>query len=254
MVMSVIQGGQTNYGFAVGILMLETKFPRIPGDIGNASTFSFPVLYRVVKGASPSRVVMEGDSGLIEPFLVAGRDLIKEGAKVIITGCGFLAKFQREFSQALSVPVFTSSLIQIPLVYHATGCRKVGILTVNAGALTKKHFESVGASGIPVAIEGIEKTHFGEVLLENRPELDVERAERDVVEAAKQLVSKNSDIGAIVLECTNLPPFAKSIQRQYRAACLRYCYPDQHGLRGRDEAGLQRDHVTYLSGLSRILH
>ena len=91
--MSVIQGGQTNYGFRVGILMLETQFPRIPGDIGNASTFSFPVLYRVVKGASPSRVVMEGDSGLIEPFLVAGRDLIKEGAKVIITGCGFLAKF-----------------------------------------------------------------------------------------------------------------------------------------------------------------
>ncbi len=211
--MNTVSGGRTNYGFAAGVLMLETKFPRIPGDIGNASTFSFPVIFRVVKGASPSRVVMERDPALIEPFILAGRDLLKEGAKTIITSCGFLAMFHREFSQALPVPVFTSSLIQIPLVYHATGCRRVGVLTANSEALTEKHFESVGASGIPVAIEGIQKTYFGGVLLNDRPELDIEAAERDVVEAAKQLVAKNRDIGAIVLECTNFPPFAHSIQK-----------------------------------------
>jgi Asp/Glu/hydantoin racemase len=158
---------------------------------------------------------MERAPALIEPFIVAGKDLLKEGVKTIITSCGFLAMFHREFSQALSVPVFTSSLIQIPLVYHATGCRRVGVLTANseAEALTERHFESVGASGIPVAIEGLQKTYFGGVLLNDRPELDVEAAERDVVEAARLLASKNRDIGAIVLECTNFPPFAQSIQR-----------------------------------------
>lgn len=210
--MSVIQGGRTNYGFSLGILMLETRFPRIPGDVGNASTFPFPVVYRIVKGASPTRVVMERDPALIEPFVLAGKELIKEGVKAIITSCGFLAMFHREFSQALSVPVFTSSLIQIPLVYHATGGRRVGVLTANSEALTERHFESVGASAIPVAIEGIQDSYFGKVLLNDKEELDRAAAEKDVVEAAKRLIEKNRDIGAIVLECTNFPPFAKSIQ------------------------------------------
>lgn len=210
--MSVIQGGRTNYGFSLGILMLETRFPRIPGDVGNASTFPFPVVYRIVKGASPTRVVMERDPALIEPFVLAGKELIKEGVKAIITSCGFLAMFHREFSQALSVPVFTSSLIQIPLVYHATGGRRVGVLTANSEALTERHFESVGASAIPVAIEGIQDSDFGKVLLNDKEELDRAAAEKDVVEAAKRLIEKNRDIGAIVLECTNFPPFAKSIQ------------------------------------------
>ncbi len=214
--MSVIQGGRTNYGFLVGILMLETKFPRIPGDVGNATTFPFPVVYRIVKGASPTRVVMERDPALIEPFVVAGKELIKEGTKAIITSCGFLAMFHREFSQALSVPVFTSSLIQIPLVYHATGGRRVGVLTANSEALTERHFESVGASGIPVAVEGIQDSYFGKVLLNDKEELDRASAEKDVVEAAKRLVKKSSDIGAVVLECTNFPPFAKSIQEAVR--------------------------------------
>lgn len=214
--MSVIQGGRTNYGFSLGILMLETRFPRIPGDVGNASTFPFPVVYRIVKGASPTRVVMERDPALIDPFVLAGKELIKEGVKAIITSCGFLAMFHREFSQALSVPVFTSSLIQISLVYHATGRRRVGVLTANSEALTERHFESVGASGIPIAIQGIQDTYFGKVLLNDREALDRAAAEKDVVEAAKRLVEKSSDIGAIVLECTNFPPFAKSIQEAVR--------------------------------------
>lgn len=211
--MNFFKGGPVNDGPAVGILMLETRFPRIPGDIGNGSTFQFPVIYKVVKGASPSRVVMERDPGLLEPFIAAGKELLTEGVKTIVTSCGFLALFHRELSQALTVPVFTSSLIQIPLVYHATGCRRVGVLTANSDALTEKHFESIGASGIPVAIEGLQKTYFGGVLLNDLPELDVESAEKDIVEAAGRLASNNRDIGAIVLECTNFPPFAQSIQR-----------------------------------------
>ena len=210
--MERVKGGRTNYGFAVGIIMLETRFPRIPGDIGNASTFSFPVLYKVVKGASAKRLVLERDRTLLEPFIEAGRELSREGVKAITTSCGFLAMFHRELSQALDVPVYTSSLIQIPLVHAATGFRRVGVVTANTEALTELHFESVGAKGIPLAIEGVEKHYLWTVFRDDLLELDVREAEKNVIDAARRLVSKHGDVGAIVLECTNMPPYAKAVQ------------------------------------------
>ena len=209
----IVSGGLNYYGFAVGILMMDTKFPRLPGDIGHASTFPFPVLYRTVKGASAKRLVLERDPNLLEPFIKAGTELCSEGVRVITTSCGFLAMFHRQLSQALEVPVLTSSLVQIPLVHAATGFRKVGVLTANAQGLTDLHFESVGASGIPVAVEGVENNYLWTVFRDDMQELDVSQAEKDVVEAAKRLVSRHDDIGGIVLECTNLPPYARAVQQ-----------------------------------------
>ena len=144
--MKTVIGGRTNYGQAVGIIMLDTKFPRVPGDIGNAGTFPFPVVYESVKGANPTRVVLESDPALIQPFIEAGRELCRRGVRFIVTSCGFLAVFHREFSQAMDVPVLTSSLIQVSLVHAAVGFGTVGVLTANSRALTKKHFEAVGAA------------------------------------------------------------------------------------------------------------
>jgi len=97
----------------VGIIMLDTSFPRIKGDIGNPDTFNFPVLYKVVKDASPARIVLQADKSLIQPFIEAGLALIREGAKLITTSCGFLALFHNELTDALNVPVFSSSLQQV---------------------------------------------------------------------------------------------------------------------------------------------
>ena len=59
----------------LGILMLETAFPRVPGDIGNPATWPFPVDYRVVKGASPDQVVRRQAQGLLPAFVEAAKDL-----------------------------------------------------------------------------------------------------------------------------------------------------------------------------------
>src|SRR5580698_8328613 len=104
----IAHGGKALYGARVGILMLETRFPRIPGDMGNGTTWPFPVLYRVVPGASPQRVVLEGAAGLLPAFIEAARDLVRLGAEAITTNCGFLALFQRELAAAVGVPVATS--------------------------------------------------------------------------------------------------------------------------------------------------
>lgn len=211
-----VKGGQNIYGEAIGIITVKTKFPRIPGDIGNATTWDFPVMYRVVKETSPAKVVGRVGPKLLEPFIEAARDLEKLGVKAITTTCGFLALFQEEISNSVNVPVFTSSLMQVPLVYRMLRRnQKVGIITVDSRLLTKKHLASVGADSVPTIIVGTEDgKEFNRAILENKLTLNVKKAEDDLVTVAKKLVSQHAEIGAIVLECTNMPPYAKSIQQE----------------------------------------
>src|SRR5256884_483012 len=172
-------GGFNQYGFTVGILMLDTRFPRIVGDMGNAATFDFPVRYHRVSGADPDLVVRRGASGLLPSFVEGARALEREGVSAITTNCGFLVKFQRELCAAVTVPVFTSSLLLVPLVHRMLAPRRrVGILTVNAGTLTPEHLEGAGVGpDIPIAVAGLEtEKEFTRVLLGDELELDVDAA------------------------------------------------------------------------------
>src|SRR2546422_9205238 len=148
-----VGGGFNQYGFTVGILMLDTRFPRIPGDMGNAATFPFPVRYHRVAGADPDRVVRQGATGLLGAFVDGARQLEHEGVGAITTNCGFLVKFQRELAKSVRVPVFTSSLLLVPLVHRVLPPgQRVGIMTVNAASMTPEHLEGAGiGSGGPLA-------------------------------------------------------------------------------------------------------
>ncbi len=209
-------GGKNIYGFSIGVLMLETRFPRIPGDIGNSTTWDFPVLYRTVKKTTPDLVVRKGAKGLIEPFIKGAQELEKEGVRAITTTCGFLALFQKEMAAAVNVPVFTSSLMQVPLVYSMLKpSQKVGIITIDSKALTQKHLSSVGADKVPQVIFGTEgEKEFSRAILDDEMELDVEKSKEDLIRVAKRMVSRHPEVGAVVLECTNMPPYAASIQRE----------------------------------------
>ena len=209
-----VVGGRTHYGEAVGIMTLETVFPRIPGDVGNASTFRFPVKLRTVKGASINRVVKQGDPALLEPFIEAAKELEKEGVRAITTSCGFLALFQDELAKSVKIPVFASSLMQVPLVYKMLGKgHKVGIITADSGSLSEKHLRAAGIDSIPLAIAGMEdQEEFPKAFLRNEPAIDPDKIRAEIVGVVKNLVSKNPDIGAFVLECANMPPYSAAIQ------------------------------------------
>jgi hypothetical protein len=198
----------------LGILMLQTRFPRPPGDIGNPATFDFPVRYRVVQGASPQRVVRERAADLLQPFIRAGQRLCAEGARAISTSCGFLALFQQELAHALPVPVATSSLLQVAWLQQLLSPgRAVGVVTIDASALSADHLRAVGAPA-DVPIEGVAPDgEFARRLLGNEPTLDTVRAQTDVVQAAQRLVSRRPDVAALVLECTNMPPYARAVAR-----------------------------------------
>ena len=113
--MTRARGGKAVYGASVGMLLLETRFPRIPGDGGNAATWPFPVLWRVVSGATPDRVVRDRGS-VVEDFVAAGRELAALGADGITTNCGFLVLYQDRLARECGVPVAASSLLQVPWV------------------------------------------------------------------------------------------------------------------------------------------
>jgi Asp/Glu/hydantoin racemase len=207
-------GGKAIYGAPLGILMLEARFPRIPGDMGNATTWPFPVLSRVVKGASPERVVLQGAAGLLPDFLEAAAELVSFGAEAITTNCGFLSLFQRELAAHVQVPVATSSLMQVPWVQATLPPgKRVGVITVSAGSLTPRHLEAAGVPADTPFIgteDGVE--FFRVLILGEKRDMDVASAAGDILRAGRTLMRQHPDVGAIVLECTNMPPYAHALR------------------------------------------
>ncbi|WP_439499888.1 aspartate/glutamate racemase family protein [Bosea sp. (in: a-proteobacteria)] len=210
----IASGGKAIYGAPLGILMLEARFPRILGDMGNAATWPFPVLYRVVQGASPDKVVMQGAAGLLPDFIAAARDLVRLGAEAITTNCGFLSLFQRELAEAVSVPVATSSLMQVPWVQATLPPgKRVGLVTVSAATLTPAHLTAVGVpADTPVTGTENGREFFRVLIKAEKDDMDIGLAEQDVVEAGQRLVAAHPEVGAIVLECTNMPPYAAALR------------------------------------------
>lgn len=210
-----VTGGKAIYGASVGILMLEARFPRIPGDMGNALTWPFPVQYKVVRTASPDRVVRRGADGLLETFIAAARELAADGVDGITTNCGFLSLFQCDLADAVGIPVATSSLMQVNLVNALLPKgKRAGILTIAASSLTPRHLEAAGVpEGTPLGTtEG--GREFTRAILDNELELDVELARLDNIDAARKLQAAHPDLGAIVLECTNMVPYAADVRAE----------------------------------------
>ncbi len=213
----IIDGGTNLSGIPIGILCLETYYGRPPGHIRNASTFQFPVMYRIVKGATAKRVVKQADPELLEPFIEAAQELEQEGVMAITGSCGFLALFQDKLADAVNIPVFTSSLIQIPLIHSMLRRNQlVGILTASKSTLTESHLNAVGAGAVPVCLAGMdEQPEFCEVVIEaRRSDLDLDRLGEEVLAVVDRMAEIHPEMGALVIECTDLPPFAHLIQQK----------------------------------------
>ncbi|EHK65452.1 aspartate/glutamate racemase family protein [Achromobacter arsenitoxydans] len=210
----IARGGKSLYGAPLGVLMLDARFPRILGDMGNGLTWPFPVLYRVVRGASPEKVVLQGASGTLDAFVEAAQDLIDQGAEAITTNCGFLALFQREFSARLQVPVATSSLMQVPWVQATLPPgKRVGVVTVSGGSLSPEHLAAVNVpADIPVAGTENGREFFRVLIKAEKTDMDVDLAQQDILDAGADLIRRHPEVGAIVLECTNMPPYAAALQ------------------------------------------
>lgn len=204
-------------GGFLGIVMLDTRFPRLPGDVGHPGTFGVPVRQRVVPGAFPREVVASAAalraSGLAKHFAGALRQLQAQGARALTTSCGFLVLLQQELQAAVQVPLVSSSLLQLPALLQAQA--QVGVLTISARHLGEEHLR---AAGVPpqrlgdVLVQGVNpEGHFARAILGNLPQLDPLAAEAEVVAAARALQARAPQLQTLVLECTNMPPYAGAL-------------------------------------------
>ena len=195
-----------------GLLQLEALL----GNSTNLKSYPFPVRLVRVDGANVENVIIHPSQKLLSNMIRISKKLVnEEGIRAISTSCGFNAIFQKELAEALDVPVFTSALLQVPFVHNLIGKDKiVGVITANKSALTKEHFEACGITDdINVEVMGLENAkEWSKIFEKPNEKFDIDAVTEEIIGAAKKGVAKYPEIGAIVLECTDLPPYAAKIR------------------------------------------
>ena len=207
---------RTYYGVPIGILMLDTKFQRHNGDIGNAETWPFPVQYKVVRGAVPNKVVDTlNNRDLLQHFLDAADELIADGVDGITTTCGFLALYQQDLAAHCTVPVATSALLQVPMVARVLPKgKRPAILTFSAESLTMHHLAGAGVDPHTPVVGMPPNSEFQRSIRAGDASVPIEVLRDEVLGVAQRMIADDPSIGAIVCECTNLTPYSHDLNKR----------------------------------------
>ncbi|MDR3038371.1 MAG: aspartate/glutamate racemase family protein [Candidatus Adiutrix sp.] len=216
MTVYTVRRGAESYGHAIGILLVECRTPFIPGDVGNASTYPFPVVYLTVPNVTLTRLIDEGDKSLAGQVVAAAKKLEDLGVRAIASDCGYMIHFQAEVAAAVRVPAILSSLIQLPMLERSLGPnQRIGLICANRRRLTPDMLVLAGLSDPDrVIIRGMENSRpFRSPILDEEPQLDDELIERDITALAAEMTAAHPEIGLFLLECSNMPPYAHAIQK-----------------------------------------
>lgn len=217
---NLIHRGSSIFGVDIGVILLDTDIPRPIGDIGNARSFDYPILYETACGASTTKVVEDNATGLLDRFVEVGQRLIRRGVSIVSTSCGFVSIYQYEMAERIDSLVATSALLQIPMILQMLSPNAhVGVITANASTLREAHLMGAGITSEDcsrLSFKGLENTeYFYPVIVGNASgPLDTHLAEKEVVAAAKDALTNDPAIRAFVLECTNLPPYSAAIRAE----------------------------------------
>ena len=213
------------YGMGLGIIILDDVYPGFPGDVRNASAFPFPIQYEIAEGVDIWALVHgEDKSPLREPIQRAAKKLASMGCRAIAAECGYFAYFQKDIAGFVDVPVFMSSLLQVPFAQQLIGPeRVVGILAARQEQLLPAHLENVGIQpGSNYVLSGAEddgqcpefENLWYAPVRPDPPQAYYDKAEKEFVKVAVDFYQAHPNMGAMMLECTGMQPFARAIQRE----------------------------------------
>ena len=219
------RGVHVGYGMGLGIILLNDAYPGFPGDVRNPSAFPYPIQYEIAEGVTNKTLVYDKNPGQCrEAVIRAARKLESLGCRAVAAECGYFAFFQKDVADQVDIPVFMSSLLQVPFIQQVIGPKKkVGIICAQHQYLSEQHLMNVGIDPdsnyvIAGAQDEYGVTEFDNLWNPNKrpevPEAYYDKAEEQMVNCARQFVDKNPDIGAIMLECTGMQPFARAVQRE----------------------------------------
>ncbi len=216
--------GQVSSGEAIGVLLLDTSVPFIPGDVANATTYDFPVRFHKVEGFTVARAIGK-DPTVYGALKTAAQELVDQGVRAVTGDCGFMALHQKRLAHDLAVPVFLSSLLQIPFMLSILGEKsKVGVLTADGSSLDETLLAVVGVNDVDrLVVEGLEaQPHFHRFAIQETGTLDTEKVAAEVVEAGRHLMARDKTIKALLLECSLLPPYAAALQAAVQVPVFDY--------------------------------
>lgn len=209
--------GQIMSGIPIGIILLTVDYPIVPGNVANASTFNFPVRYENVPGVDSPRLHTV-DPTIIEDLTEAGLKLEKAGVRAVICSCGYFGYWQKELRERLNVPVYASSLIQIPFIKMGLKKdQKIGVLCAVERTFGPKLMDACGVSAEDqeaVIMKCMEFEPEFSAIPRDRTYMNNAIARKELVAGAKALVEEHPEIGAILLECSDMPPYAAAIQAE----------------------------------------
>jgi hypothetical protein len=209
-----IREAAETYGQSVGILLLDSRLPFIPGDVGNASTYRFPVLYRTVPGLSTA-ACLGGAPEFADRVVAAARALEAQGVRGISSDCGFMLQYQDAVRDAVGIPVCLSSLLQLPLIARSLAPRRaIAVITADSTNLTPGFLARCGISvDNPIVISGMQdEPEFRTSVFDEKGTLDSDLVTEETVAVVKNTIAKYPEVGAVLLECSMLPPYAKAVQ------------------------------------------
>ena len=202
-----------------GLMQLEA----MPGNSTNPASYPFPVRFVEVKGANADTVILHPSREVLARMIELVRELEREGVRAVTTSCGFNAIFQKELADAANIPVFTSSLLQVPFAQAIVGRRRsVGIITANRASLTQTHLRACGITeDMNIYVQGLEECRQWRKIFE-QPEapFDMEAVSGEIMGAVEAGIAAHPDTGIILLECTDLPPYAQAIRERFRLPVL----------------------------------
>lgn len=203
---------RTSSGLPVGIIAIRLDYPKIPGNVVNASTFDYPVLYEEV--VFEIEQLFAGDPALENAVIAAAKTLEEQGARTIVGACGFFAHFQDSVANAVNVPVFMSSLVQVPLIL--AGLRhdqKILVFAADGPSVDSKLLAHVEATPDRLIIQHIGDREAFAPIRWGKSALDNEALINDLCDLANGQLNAHPEIGAVLLECSDLPPYSADIQR-----------------------------------------
>jgi hypothetical protein len=214
------------YGMGVGVILLDEEYPGFPGDTRNPSAYPFPIQYEIAEGLDGKQLLFQNDKpSYLAPIQKAAKKLEKMGCRAIAGECGYFAYFQKDVAGQVKVPVFMSSLLQVPLAQQLLGPDQVvGILVFSKDVLTSAHLEAVGIQpGSNYVVEGVMESglcpEITNLYMTADPlsrQASYIKAERELTELAVEFSQHHPQMGALLLECSGLQPFARAVQQAIR--------------------------------------
>lgn len=211
-----MQAGQNIAGFPIGIIYIEdVYYPMLPGNIVNGNTFNFPVRLKAVEGLDIPNLFQTKDQ-VGEQILKACQELKKEGVRAISAACGFFGNYQATIAEQMDIPVAISSLVQVPWILPLLKSnQKIGVLTADQSSWTERLLENCGITpelAQRLVIKDLAHEKEFSCILEGRGSFDNGIVQQEVVSKALEIMAGDDDIGAILLECSDMPPYAYAVQ------------------------------------------